>query len=252
MAKSVSEVSRPFLTQNNLNAFSYSRIYKDGSRTELWSDALALEHTFFTKKYIVGAYTPDYFYEKEQYAILQIKVLEYPDILRRKYIQQLIDQREYFNHDHPFIIVNKNQNYSEYFIYYAPINARCSLNFYINSLDLLKKFSAQFTVAAADLIKVADLNRIATSCVSICSHLNTSEISTNTNFLLRSDRLTKREIDVANQLVSGKTADEIGISLHISRRTVESHLENLKFKLGCRKKSELINALLKNRIVNFK
>jgi len=29
MAKSVSEVSRPFLTQNNLNAFSYSRIYKD-------------------------------------------------------------------------------------------------------------------------------------------------------------------------------------------------------------------------------
>src|ERR1700732_375019 len=106
-AEKILAICEPFFKQYNLNCFSYSRVYPDGERTELWSDAKALEHTFFNKKYIVGAYTPKYFSDGERYAYVQSKVIEYPRLWREKYTNQLVDQREYFNHDHCFMVINR-------------------------------------------------------------------------------------------------------------------------------------------------
>ena len=55
----VKQVCSGFFQRAGLNAFSYSIVYKDLSRTELWTDAEALEYSFFTKKYIPRIYTPE-------------------------------------------------------------------------------------------------------------------------------------------------------------------------------------------------
>lgn len=52
--------------------------------------------------------------------------------------------------------------------------------------------------------------------------------------------LSKREQECIYYIVKGNTAAEVGKILHISRRTVESHLQHAKDKLGVRKLSELI------------
>ena len=52
--------------------------------------------------------------------------------------------------------------------------------------------------------------------------------------------LSKRQMTCARLLLSGKTAKEIAISMHISHRTVESYMETLKLKLNCHNKTELI------------
>lgn len=55
------------------------------------------------------------------------------------------------------------------------------------------------------------------------------------------DSLSDRECECLKQLVLGKTAAEIGQSLHLSPRTIESYLENLKEKLSCHSKRELFS-----------
>lgn len=60
--------------------------------------------------------------------------------------------------------------------------------------------------------------------------------------------LSKREIDCLAGIYQGKTAARIGQELLISKRTVESYIENLKIKLMCKNKSELIKLVLENNL----
>ncbi len=56
-------------------------------------------------------------------------------------------------------------------------------------------------------------------------------------------KLTQREADCLNGLTIGQSAKQIGRTLSISPRTVEVHIENMKLKLGCRTRIELISKL---------
>jgi DNA-binding CsgD family transcriptional regulator len=57
--------------------------------------------------------------------------------------------------------------------------------------------------------------------------------------------LTKRETDVAAQLILGKTAKETARHLAIAYKTVEQHLESIKKKLSCKNKFQLVSVLSK-------
>lgn len=65
------------------------------------------------------------------------------------------------------------------------------------------------------------------------------------------EKLTLRENQCLIELIKGKTAKEIAKKLHISCRTVESHLENVKGKLGCRNKSELIEKIYQKGLASL-
>jgi DNA-binding NarL/FixJ family response regulator len=58
------------------------------------------------------------------------------------------------------------------------------------------------------------------------------------------DKLTVREHEVIRYLASGATAREIGAQLHISPRTVESHIFNAYRKLGVHSRVQLVRLLL--------
>src|SRR3989338_8040869 len=45
--------------------------------------------------------------------------------------------------------------------------------------------------------------------------------------------LTVREYECVDYLIRGKTAEEIAIILNISKRTVETHVQNIKRKMNC-------------------
>lgn len=73
------------------------------------------------------------------------------------------------------------------------------------------------------------------------------EIDLNTQGL---DQLTARERQVIQLVAEGRTSDEIGLILDISRRTVEKHRNNVMGKMGFRNISELIRFALKNRLIS--
>lgn len=237
------DICQPFFNETGLNSFSYSRLFMDGTRTEVWSDAEAFEHTFHKARYIVGAYTPQYFGIRERYSILDKKVETYPAHLRTRYRSQLADQREYFDYDHCFSILNQTKDFCEYFIFYAPRSNVMAINFYLNNFDRLENFSDYFLQAADNLIEQADQYRIH----SAFSHtLDAAKVEAVAQRAFPDEKktFTPREDDVARLLITGATAKEIGNTLGISHRTVESHLEHMKQKLGCTKKSMLVKELL--------
>jgi len=61
--------------------------------------------------------------------------------------------------------------------------------------------------------------------------------------------LTKREIDVLEQLSKGLINREIGINLSISTGTVRKHIENIYHKLQVHNKIEAISLAQKERII---
>jgi DNA-binding CsgD family transcriptional regulator len=52
--------------------------------------------------------------------------------------------------------------------------------------------------------------------------------------------LSARQLQCSKLLLSGKTASQIGLKLGLSKRTVEYYLDNVKAKLNCGNKVELI------------
>ena len=62
-------------------------------------------------------------------------------------------------------------------------------------------------------------------------------------------QLTQRELHCISHLLNNKTAVEISAAMHISKRTVESHLENIKQKLQCENKPALIKLLQQDRLL---
>lgn len=61
--------------------------------------------------------------------------------------------------------------------------------------------------------------------------------------LLRGVQLSNREREIIHWLMKGRSSTEIGQELSISHRTVETYITNLKAKLNCQKKSELIDRI---------
>ena len=57
--------------------------------------------------------------------------------------------------------------------------------------------------------------------------------------------LTKTELVVLQHILLGKTAMSIADDMNISRRTVEYHTENLKLKMQCKTKGEIIAKAIK-------
>ena len=67
-------------------------------------------------------------------------------------------------------------------------------------------------------------------------HVNfesTIEGSKKTGYQFGNLYLTEREFECVGYLTRGKTAEEMSIILNISKRTVETHIQNIKRKMNC-------------------
>jgi LuxR family transcriptional regulator, quorum-sensing system regulator BjaR1 len=68
---------------------------------------------------------------------------------------------------------------------------------------------------------------------------------------LCSSTLTTREKEVLARAAEGKNAREIGDILHISRRTVEFHLQAAASKLGTRNKTQTLAVALREKLISL-
>ncbi len=64
-------------------------------------------------------------------------------------------------------------------------------------------------------------------------------------------KLTDREMDCLFYLLRGCTGKQIAKQLNLSPRTVETHINNIKLRLGCENKSDIIEYALLNGYLNY-
>ena|ERR1700683_1147252 len=62
--------------------------------------------------------------------------------------------------------------------------------------------------------------------------------------------LTQREADCVYHLLQERTLAQAAEILHLSTRTVEYYVNNVKRKLNCRKKQEVVEKILKTQFLN--
>jgi DNA-binding CsgD family transcriptional regulator len=231
----VTALTHDLFRESGINCFSWSRVYPDGSRAELWTDSDALRHTFLIKKYIVGAYTPACYIPGERYAMLDSKIETFPAGIRERYVNHLRDQRVLFDHANPFKIINKADDFCEYFTFYAPSRIGSIVGFYINNLEFLERFTVFFCDAAKNLIRQASQDRLIRATKK---SYQTMQVLPVPSVVCRP--LTPRQLEIAQHVIAGRTAREISQQLGLSSRTIETHVANMKSRLGCMSRTELI------------
>jgi DNA-binding NarL/FixJ family response regulator len=109
--------------------------------------------------------------------------------------------------------------------------------------EMLRAGADGFTTKAQPSEQIIEaMNQVLNAHRYLAPNLDATEINT----LTRSDttwpleRLTVREREVFDLLVRGSSNDEIATQLSISRRTVETHRQNLMRKLNARSMVDLV------------
>jgi len=127
-----------------------------------------------------------------------------------------------------YILFAKYSNIFEQFIYY--VEAKYSFLFDVEG-DALFKFSSHDLSENLldDYCSPEKINQFISHSPIFKTSLNKCNLT-----------LTSRENTILKSLQFGMTAKEMARELLLSPRTVECHVKNLKIKLGCYRKSELI------------
>lgn len=80
---------------------------------------------------------------------------------------------------------------------------------------------------------------------------NTNQRSYTISDSLNNKNLTDREMECLFYYIRGKTCKQLAAILSISKRTAEKHLANIKSKLNCFNKSQLIEYAIINNFIDY-
>lgn len=133
-----------------------------------------------------------------------------------------------------------------------------AITYFLNNTNFLKEYSATIQAIAKNLININELPPIHVTYKECNKTINDEEtkiiipkgkqlrILANLLVQAKSNRkslqLSNRELQCLEHILIGNgSSKEVARQLHISPRTAEHHIANLKTKLGCKKKSELRN-----------
>lgn len=168
-------------------------------------------------------------------------------------------KRDYSDYASTFSNLNKNFNVKN-FIHVVETEHDCQhmysfsfdidqvdyLHIIANKMNIIKKFIRSYKLQANEIITQIKLpkNRITLPIVE-----NPIDNQQHFKIISNESKLTNRQMECAKLLMNGKTAKEIARSLGLSPRTVEYYLTNIKLKLECNNKVELVTKLM--RILNF-
>jgi DNA-binding CsgD family transcriptional regulator len=245
----IKKATRPLRDHLGIAYFTYHRIDREGKYTVLLDRPDWAEH-----------YVEEKFYLEDPY-------LRHPDVYRNgfclienhgseKHLKRILkDGKEIFNLDQGVMLIEKQADAVEFFGF-SGNKADCALDkLYINSPFLLKSFAVHFKKELGKILlemkseasSLADLkgpdfylDQPIVPDIELTSRLAYLKDIGLGQEIIKASRLTSRERECIKLLIQGKSAKETAVILRLSRRTVEFYLENIKNKLSCSYKHEVL------------
>ncbi len=246
----IRQVTRPLRDRLQIQYFTYHRIDRAGKYTVLVDRPDWAEHYVEEKFYLEDPYLrhPDIY--KSGFCLIENHGSE-------EYRKRILkDGKEIFNLDQGVILIEKTVDSVEFFGF-SGNKADCSLDkLYLNHPWVLKSFAGHFK---------KELNRILSQMeqeADTLPHLKGTDFyskqlihpdiqsATLLDYLkdlgreseiLKIGSLSKRERQCVKHLIQGKTAKETAYLLKLSHRTIEFYFENIKNKLSCSTKQEILS-----------
>lgn len=242
----VAEICKPLFTFAPITLFIHARIYKDGNYWALTNRDDWISY-FHQAKYI----NPEVFDKPiKSGRYLALKDLDIPDV-------QLKVARESFNADYWFNIIETQDDYYDITGFATHRNNSTIIDTYLNDFDVYQHFLFYFKDKAHALIENAEMNRVLQPSLrydqSKITMLDENKIRKE-NFYAQTPikkyylnpedsnkYITQREFDCLNLMAKGKQIKEIARDLMLAPRTIESYLNNIRTRLGCRSRSQLMD-----------
>jgi len=227
----VAKIAKP-LKELGIIYFDYTRNEHNGGRIWLANHPSPTEIYLRKKYYLSGNMEASPTQYKPQIVFLDTLPQQhiYDDVLRPH------------NIDHSMQIINPHKDYCEFFGFATTKGNTKIINTYLTKIDVLKKFCAYFLEQAAPIIKLVEKNKVILPFhkkkIDFIDHDDTN--SALYNILANRKSLSRRQLQCTKLLLAGNSICEIATTLSLSPRTIEHYLNNLKIKLKCKNKTELI------------
>ena len=155
---------------------------------------------------------------------------------------------------HWLCLHRKGKDYTEAFIFVGGQNDHHMVEFYINTLETLKKFALFFAAEFADVIHSTthgflaryeifnNITRAVNHIPSMPLRHNFIEKLTPRKCFINGDflKFSKRQLQCLEGVSHGKSMKEIAVDLNVDPRTIETHINRIKIKTACHFKSDLI------------
>lgn len=158
-----------------------------------------------------------------------------------------MDAKNHFNIDNGIHFTYRESEYVEAISFASNMQVN-AVGYFLANMDLLEKFNQYFRKSASKLIEQAVKSKIIIPEIMRGYESIESSFSLNSDDrkkFLRSigynvmDNLSKREYGCLQYIARGMTSKESAKIMTISPRTVEVHINNIKEKLNCFRKSQL-------------
>lgn len=218
LSNDIKEICEPYFKLLELDHFNYIHRDNNGHATYLCSNHKWLAH-YLKKSYPkIGAF-------EQKPELSHFNYILWTGLERNDPI--LIDSKEILGVEYGITIIKKEQDGIGYYNLGTKSTNPSVINKYVNNLDQYENFILGFQEKADLMLRTAKKLKL---CVSPGSTIDNNK---KPGFQFGNLFLTKRELHCINYLIFGKTAEEIAIILNISKRTVETHIQNIKRKMNC-------------------
>lgn len=218
LSQDIKELCEPHFNRLGLDHFNYIHRNDNGEVTYLCSNQKWLDH-YLKKSYPkIGAFEQKV--ELSKYNYILWNGLDRNDPV-------LIDSKEMLGVEYGITIIKQEQDGFGFYNLGKKSSDASIINKYVNNLNQYENFISEIEEKASAIIHTAKRLKL---CLRPESHIN---IKKKLGYQFGNLYLTKRELQCINYLSRGKTAEEIAIILNISKRTVETHIKNIKTKMNC-------------------
>ena len=171
---------------------------------------------------------------------------------RARETKSLHDDLSSFSIGHTFTVIQNNNNSKDCYHFAAKLGNEGINNRYLQHVDLLKKFIMHFTEKVSNRKELKSAYNVkfemsgessgyfvTNDIPDADSHRFLHAIKIEKIYVNSSSYLTKREFECLHWLSMGKTAEEVGLIMSITARTIKAHIANIKTKLNCRTQFQL-------------
>lgn len=236
--KKIETICSPLVDCLDIPIFTYGFIEADGRFGYLTNKIEFNEYYFSQNLHLSNPYYSDPAYFRSGHILLPCT--------QNEEAQKSLSKK--FNADHIFLTIEANESKLEFFIFANENVDAGGGNHYLTRLNLLHKFQNYFKREAKDLI-----GKIRSDQFNILKERGKESFETIPSvplasndpkihaFLKRVCGLSPQEIRCLEYFKQGKSAQATGALMGLSQCTVEFYFENMKNKLGCTSKYDLLN-----------
>lgn len=250
-ARDIRDIASPLEKHLNIKEFTYERIYNNNQKIKLTNQPEWIAYFYQNNFHLLGG--------DDTVDNLQAGVNLTSNMISMNNDQTIFEScRKFYDIGDGIVLVDRFEEYRELYWFTSDTSNKYLLDYHRN-IELLRIFTHSFKEKAKKLIKNSEYQKIIRpptlydlSMSAYENHeLNEIEFLKSTSikkytfyYKKREIVLTRKELQCALGLICGKSAKEISNDLYRSVRTIEAHIDNLRMKLNCSSRSNLVNMLL--------